>query len=117
MELSSWRLFFWIVSAAGKFTAPVRGVYTFNFAIYSDSPERFGVDLIKNLGSTNEFLAANYVSAPWNYLGHNTDNYLPSTLVLMLEPGDTVCVRMRKGSKIVWSHRRSVFSGFLIYPL
>ncbi|XP_076141199.1 complement C1q-like protein 2 [Alosa pseudoharengus] len=97
-------------SNKGVFIAPVRGVYFFTFTTYSWVAEKdIGVRLMKN----NE-----EVLLVWETQdkGDNED-YASNSVLLELEVGDKVYMRLPKGYQVAASVKSNIhtFSGFLLY--
>ncbi|XP_062374919.1 cerebellin-3-like [Sardina pilchardus] len=97
-------------SNKGVFTAPVKGVYFFTFTTYSWAAEAdIGVKLMKN----NE-----EVLLVWETQdkGDNED-YASNSVLLELEVGDKVYMRLPKGYQVAASKYSNIhtFSGFLLY--
>uniref|UniRef100_A0A673FJT7 C1q domain-containing protein n=1 Tax=Sinocyclocheilus rhinocerous TaxID=307959 RepID=A0A673FJT7_9TELE len=97
-------------NALGIFTAPLKGVYKFNFSVYghSNPSTPSTVSIVKN----GERVAIAH--------GHQSQGVVNSSkgVVLILEVGDVVYVRL-------WSERwiydsesnHNTFSGYLLFPL
>lgn len=95
---------------AGVFTAPVRGVYYIRFTAtaYNTNNNSMGINLYKN----NDMLL---------HLGEcatdGTCRRVSSGLVLELEPGDVVYLRLYANQALYDDARlRNTFCGFLIIP-
>lgn len=94
------------------FTAPVRGVYNFEWSIgaYADGSHGSAGWLVKN--SENVFMA-------WE---KQTSGFMSSSkaVALLLEVGDVVCVRLvANGGNVAYddgSHH-TTFSGHLLFPM
>ncbi|XP_041921169.1 complement C1q tumor necrosis factor-related protein 4-like [Alosa sapidissima] len=98
-------------STTGVFTAPVKGVYFFTFTTYSWVAEAdIGVKLMKN----NEEVLLVW---EWQDKGDNED-YASNSVLLKLEVGDKVYMRLPKGYQVAASKNSNIhtFSGFLLYP-
>ncbi|XP_062374917.1 complement C1q tumor necrosis factor-related protein 4-like [Sardina pilchardus] len=98
-------------SNTGVFTAPVKGVYFFTFTTYSWVREAdIGVKLMKN----NEEVLLVW---EWQDKGDNED-YASNSVLLELEVGDKVYMRLPKGYQVAASKNSNIhtFSGFLLYP-
>ncbi|XP_076142556.1 uncharacterized protein LOC143124732 [Alosa pseudoharengus] len=97
-------------SNIGVFTAPVKGVYFFTFTTYSWVAEAdIGVKLMKN----NEEVLLVW---EWQDKGDNED-YASNSVLLELEVGDRVYMRLPKGYQVAASIKSNIhtFSGFLLY--
>jgi len=99
-----------MLSMAGFFTAPVKGVYFFRFTIC-------GIQIYQSMGANLYKNGQNIVSVgQWLY--HNQHRYASNGAVLQLEVGDVICMKLLPGYTIYDSPGNlSTFSGFLIYPL
>ncbi|XP_054905946.1 complement C1q-like protein 4 [Poeciliopsis prolifica] len=97
-------------SNTGFFTAPVRGVYHFNYHIYGHghSSQGSGAVLVKN----GEFIFMAYEHQ--TSLGANSAN----TVTLLLEVGDVVYLLQRANTRIFDDQLHyTTFSGLLLFPL
>ncbi|XP_048036101.1 complement C1q-like protein 4 [Megalobrama amblycephala] len=94
----------------GVFTAPLKGAYMFRFSLYGDGGTAATVSIIKNgeiVVSSND----NQVQAQDRLNSSNG-------VVLILEVGDVVCVRLWSGRRIFDNEsNRNTFSGYLLFPL
>lgn len=99
-----------VLSMAGLFTAPVKGVYYFRFTICGlQINQSTGASLYKN---------GQKIVSVGQWLFHNQHRYASNGAVLQLEVGDVVCMKLLPGYTIYDSpDNLSTFSGFLIYPL
>ncbi|XP_051748037.1 heavy metal-binding protein HIP-like [Ctenopharyngodon idella] len=92
----------------GVFTAPLKGAYMFRISVFSHAPTASGASIYKN----GEKVVIAYDNRPQNEL--NASN----GVVLILEVGDVVYVRLWPNSRIHDSYNNhSTFSGFLLFPL
>ncbi|KAL1276372.1 hypothetical protein QQF64_035995 [Cirrhinus molitorella] len=94
----------------GIFTAPLKGAYMFRISIYSfgglSSPST--VSIIKN----GEHMVVAHGQQPENFI--NSSN----GVVLILEVGDVVYVRLWSGRRIFDNeNKHNTFSGYLLFPL
>uniref|UniRef100_A0A673I8B9 C1q domain-containing protein n=1 Tax=Sinocyclocheilus rhinocerous TaxID=307959 RepID=A0A673I8B9_9TELE len=94
----------------GIFTAPLKGAYMFNFSVYGhwnpSTPST--VSIVKN---EQRVVVAH---------GHQDQYAVNSSkgVVLILEVGDVVYVRLWSGRKIYDNeHNHITFSGYLLFPL
>ncbi|KAL2081077.1 hypothetical protein ACEWY4_022930 [Coilia grayii] len=96
-------------NTSGVFTAPVSGVYFFTFTTYSwVKNKNIGVKLMKN---NDEVLLI------WeNQDSGDNEDYASNSVVLELEVGDTVYMRLPEGFCVGASIRANIhtFSGFLL---
>ncbi|XP_048011396.1 heavy metal-binding protein HIP-like isoform X2 [Megalobrama amblycephala] len=92
----------------GIFTAPLKGAYMFRISVFSHAPTASGATIYKN----GEKVVIAYDNRPQSEL--NSSN----GVVLILEVGDVVYVRLYPNSRIHDSYNNhSTFSGFLLFPL
>ncbi|ROI89220.1 Complement C1q-like protein 2 [Anabarilius grahami] len=92
----------------GIFTAPLKGAYMFRISVYGVGGTAVSVSIIKN----GEIVVSAYDYQPQNVL--NSSN----GVVLILEAGDVVYVRLGSGRRIYDNKsNHSTFSGFLLFPL
>ncbi|KAK7882840.1 hypothetical protein WMY93_029014 [Mugilogobius chulae] len=96
----------------GTFTAPRHGIYVFSFTISSSVTETellyHKVELMAQTGA---------VVAVWE---NNREDYQDSAtqyVILQLNKGDQVYLRLVSGRKICTTLSSNMFSGFLLYPL
>ncbi|KAL6490004.1 hypothetical protein MHYP_G00003490 [Metynnis hypsauchen] len=96
----------------GMFIAPVKGVYFFTFTTYSWAKNaNIGVVLYQN---QKEVLRV------WEHQGEgDNEDYGTNSATLVLEPLDTVSLRLPKGFQVAasFNDNRHTFSGFLLYQL
>ncbi|XP_052407389.1 uncharacterized protein LOC127952725 [Carassius gibelio] len=94
----------------GIFTAPLKGAYMFSFSIYGH-------------GSTSTTSTASIVKNGEKLVvahGQQSQGVVNSSkgVVLILEVGDVVYVRLWSGTRIHDNqHKHNTFSGYLLYPL
>ncbi|XP_036452986.1 complement C1q-like protein 4 [Colossoma macropomum] len=96
----------------GVFTAPVKGVYFFTFTTHSWAKNAdIGVALYRNQAEALRV-------CEHQDDGDNGD-YATNSAALILEPGDTVSLRLPKGFQVAASVEFNIhtFSGFLLYQL
>ncbi|ROI26832.1 Complement C1q-like protein 4 [Anabarilius grahami] len=92
----------------GVFTAPLKGAYMFRVSIYGHGPTPATVSIIKN----GEIVVSAYDYQPQGALSSSNG------VVLILEVGDVVYVRLKAGRRIYDNEsNHSTFSGFLLFPL
>ncbi|XP_026099376.1 cerebellin-4-like [Carassius auratus] len=94
----------------GIFTAPLKGAYMFSFSIfgYTTSSTTSTASIVKN----GEKLVVAH--------GHQDQYDVNSSkgVVLILEVGDVVYVRLWSGTRIYDNqHKHNTFSGYLLFPL
>ncbi|XDV25850.1 hypothetical protein PO909_029695 [Leuciscus waleckii] len=92
----------------GVFTAPLKGAYMFRVSVYSYGPTSAAAVIYKN--------GERVVMAH----AHQAKDRLNSSngVVLILEVGDVVYVRLWSGTRIYdTQNNRNTFSGFLLFPL
>ncbi|XDV25787.1 hypothetical protein PO909_029645 [Leuciscus waleckii] len=92
----------------GIFTAPLKGAYMFRISVYGYGPTAATADIVKN----GERVVIAHEYQPQYDL--NSSN----GVVLILEVGDVVYVRLWSGRRIYADqNNRNTFSGFLLFPL
>ncbi|XDV25936.1 hypothetical protein PO909_029760, partial [Leuciscus waleckii] len=92
----------------GVFTAPLKGAYMFRVSVYGHGPTHSAAYIYKN----GERVVLAYAGQP--QVVFNASN----GVVLILEVGDVVYVRLWSGARIYDSqNNHSTFSGFLLFPL
>ncbi|XDV25907.1 hypothetical protein PO909_029733 [Leuciscus waleckii] len=92
----------------GVFTAPLKGAYMFRISVFGVGPTAATADIFKN----GERVVVAHAQQPQYDL--NSSN----GVVLILEVGDVVYVRLLSGRRIYDDqNNRNTFSGFLLFPL
>ncbi|XP_048036099.1 uncharacterized protein LOC125261585 [Megalobrama amblycephala] len=92
----------------GIFTAPLKGAYMFRISVYGHGPTAATADIVKN----GQRVVVAHDHQPQNTL--NSSN----GVVLILEVGDVVYVRLASGRRIFDNeNNHSTFSGYLLFPL
>ncbi|XDV25901.1 hypothetical protein PO909_029728 [Leuciscus waleckii] len=92
----------------GVFTAPLKGAYMFRVSVFGIGPTPATANIYKN----GKLMVAARAYLPQNDL--NSSN----GVVLILEVGDVVYVRLSSGRRIFDDqYNRNTFSGFLLFPL
>ncbi|CAM4572313.1 unnamed protein product [Leuciscus chuanchicus] len=92
----------------GIFTAPLKGAYMFRVSVFSHGPTVASAYIVKN----GEHVVVAHDYRPQHDL--NSSN----GVVLILEVGDVVYVRLRSGMRIFDNgNNHNTFSGFLLFPL
>ncbi|CAM4589972.1 unnamed protein product [Leuciscus chuanchicus] len=92
----------------GIFTAPVKGVYFFNFVVFNPYAISTGVRLLKN----GNFV----VAASDNPPGQDTEDTACNSVTLLLEQGDRILLQLLQNCRIytdMW--KRNTFSGHLLF--
>ena len=95
----------------GVFRAPVKGAYYFTFAAsHPFGGENVFVLMYKN----TQLILDNY-----GFNNHPGWEYITNSLILQLEQGDMVYMRLPGGNRyrLYDGHNHNTFSGFLIYTL
>lgn len=96
--------------STGIFTAPVKGVYFFNFVVFNPDEEPTGVRLLKNGNSV--------VTASDNAPGQDTEDTTSNSVSLILERGDKIYLQLLENRRVYTdSWRRNTFSGHLLFTL
>ncbi|KAF4117545.1 cerebellin-1-like [Onychostoma macrolepis] len=94
----------------GIFTAPVKGVYFFNFVVFNPHAISTGVSLLKN----GNFV----VSATDNPPGIDTEDTACNSVSLILEQGDQIYIQLMENRRIYTDgNRRNTFSGHLLFTM
>ncbi|XDV25946.1 hypothetical protein PO909_029770 [Leuciscus waleckii] len=92
----------------GVFTAPLKGAYMFRVSVFGRGPTVATADIFKN----GERMVMAHEYQPQRDL--NSSN----GVVLLLEVGDVVYVRLLSGCRIYDDqNNRNTFSGFILFPL
>ncbi|XP_048011588.1 multimerin-2-like [Megalobrama amblycephala] len=92
----------------GIFTAPLKGAYMFRVSVTGIGPTTAAADIMKN----GKHVVFAYDEQPQNAL--NASN----GVVLILEVGDVVYVRLVAGRRIFDNeYNHNTFSGYLLFPL
>ncbi|XDV27738.1 hypothetical protein PO909_031227 [Leuciscus waleckii] len=94
----------------GIFTAPVKGVYFFNFVVFNPYTISTGVRLLKN----GNFV----VAASDNPPGQDTEDTACNSVTLLLEQGDRILLQLLQNCRIytdMW--KRNTFSGHLLFTM
>ncbi|XP_051747865.1 uncharacterized protein LOC127511192 isoform X8 [Ctenopharyngodon idella] len=92
----------------GVFTAPLKGAYMFRVSVHGHGPTIAGASIFKN----GEHVVVAYDYQPQG--GLNSSN----GVVLILEVGDVVYVRLWSGRRIYDDqNNHNSFSGYLLFPL
>ncbi|XP_052412461.1 cerebellin-2 [Carassius gibelio] len=94
----------------GIFTAPVKGVYFFNFVVFNPDEEPTAVRLLKNGNPV--------VTASDNAPGLDTEDTTTNSVSLLLERWDTVYLQLLEKRRVYTdSWRRNTFSGHLLFTM
>ncbi len=94
----------------GIFTAPVKGVYFFNFVVFNPFEIATGVRLLKN----GNFV----VAATDNPPGQDTEDTTCNSVSLLLEQGDQIRLQLIENRRVYTdSLRRNTFSGHLLFAM
>ncbi len=94
----------------GIFTAPVKGVYFFNFVVFNPYDISTGVRLLKN----GNFV----VAATDNPPGQDTEDTTCNSVSLLLEQGDQIRLQLIENRRVYTdSLRRNTFSGHLLFAM
>ncbi|KAK9973962.1 hypothetical protein ABG768_022075 [Culter alburnus] len=94
----------------GIFTAPVKGVYFFNFVVFNPYEEATGVRLLKNGNLV--------VAASDNPPGQDTEDTTCNSVTLLLEKGDQIRLQLIEKRRIYTdSLNRNTFSGHLLFTV
>uniref|UniRef100_A0A3Q3W4C6 C1q domain-containing protein n=1 Tax=Mola mola TaxID=94237 RepID=A0A3Q3W4C6_MOLML len=95
--------------ATGLFTAPVKGVYYFQFTVFGYHVCTIGVQVYKN---------SQQIMSNWEKNEEVSPEYLTNSLILELTAGDVFHLRLRSGLCIFDdTNNYSTFSGSLLFPL
>ncbi|XP_016136006.1 cerebellin 9 [Sinocyclocheilus grahami] len=94
----------------GAFTAPVKGVYFFNFVVFNPYDISTGVKLLKNGNLV--------VAASDNPPGQDTEDTTCNSVSLILEQGDQIRLQLIENRRIYTDAlRRNTFSGHLLFTM
>ncbi|XP_051748025.1 cerebellin 14 isoform X1 [Ctenopharyngodon idella] len=94
----------------GIFTAPVKGVYYFNFVLFNPHAMSTGLRLLKN----GNFV----VGATDNPPGQDTEDTASNAVCLLLEQGDQIHLQLWENRHIYTDgNRRNTFSGHLLFTM
>ncbi|KAL1273603.1 hypothetical protein QQF64_026417 [Cirrhinus molitorella] len=97
-------------SNTGIFTAPVKGVYFFNFVVFNAGEKSAAVTLLKN----GQLVLAASDNSP----GQDTEDTSSNSVSLILEQGDKIHLQLVKGSRVYTdSWMRNTFNGHLLFTL
>lgn len=104
------KLFFMFCShSVGFFTAPVKGVYYFQFTVFGSLNYNVGVYVYKN----NQNIMFN---VEWQH--DSGVEYFTNSVILELIAGDELCLILPGGTAVFDSeHNHCTFSGALLFPL
>ncbi|KAK7149246.1 hypothetical protein R3I94_008767 [Phoxinus phoxinus] len=92
----------------GVFTAPLKGMYMFRFSVYGHGGTPSSISIVKN---GERVVSAHDVQEKGALNSSNG-------VVLLLEVGDVVYVRLWSGARIYDGQNNHItFSGFLLFPL
>ncbi|ROL44414.1 Caprin-2 [Anabarilius grahami] len=96
-------------STTGIFTAPVKGVYFFNFVLFNAAaPPATGVKLLKN----NKLVLAATDNPP----GQDSEDTACNSVTLLLEQGDQILLQLVEKRRIYTGGlNRNTFSGHLLF--
>ncbi|KAL2087927.1 hypothetical protein ACEWY4_016755 [Coilia grayii] len=95
--------------STGVFTAPVNGVYSFNYHIYGYSSNRMGVSLFKN---------EERISTAYDHPSIDSTDTASNSALLSLNKGDEVTIRLWAGHTLYMSsNNHNTFNGFLVFPV
>ncbi|KAK2900720.1 hypothetical protein Q8A67_008835 [Cirrhinus molitorella] len=95
---------------SGIFTAPVKGVYFFNFVVFNPHDISTGVKLLKN-GNV-------VVTATDNPPKQDTEDTTFNSVSLILEQGDHIYLQLMENCRVYTDKgRRNTFSGHLLFTM
>ncbi len=101
---------YFLLLLLGIFTAPVKGVYFFNFVVFNPFEIATGVRLLKN----GNFV----VAATDNPPGQDTEDTTCNSVSLLLEQGDQIYLQLIENRRVYTdSLRRNTFSGHLLFAM
>ncbi len=99
-----------LLLSTGIFTAPVKGVYFFNFVVFNPYDISTGVKLLKNGNLV--------VTASDNAPGQDTEDTTCNSVSLLLEQGDQIYLQLIENRRIYTDAlRRNTFSGHLLFTM
>lgn len=99
-----------LLLSTGIFTAPVKGVYYFNFVLFNPHAMSTGVSLLKN----GNFV----VGATDNPPEQDTEDTASNAVCLLLEQGDKIKLQLWENRRIYTDgNRRNTFSGHLLFTM
>nr|ACO09509.1 Complement C1q tumor necrosis factor-related protein 3 precursor [Osmerus mordax] len=90
----------------GIFKAPVKGVYYLTFSCFKRNTVRMNVFMIRNSVS---------IAQGYDHNSRDGDDMVSNSVVVVLEAGDDVFIRLEAPSQIVGYERLTTFSGFLMF--
>ncbi|CAM4597407.1 unnamed protein product [Leuciscus chuanchicus] len=94
----------------GIFTAPVKGVYYFNFVLFNHHVMSTGLRMLKN--------GHHVVSATDNPPGQDTEDTASNAVCLLLEEGDRINLQLWENCRVYTDgNRRNTFSGHLLFTM
>ncbi|KAK7162447.1 hypothetical protein R3I93_006677 [Phoxinus phoxinus] len=94
----------------GIFTAPVKGVYYFNFVLFNVRGMSTGVRMLKN--------GHHVVSATDNPPEQDTEDTASNAVSLLLEEGDRINLELWENRRVYTDgNRRNTFSGHLLFTM
>ncbi|XP_048045827.1 adiponectin-like [Megalobrama amblycephala] len=97
-------------STTGIFTAPVKGVYFFNFVVFNAAAPESGVKLLKN----DKLVVAATDNPPLEL----TEDTACNSVTLLLEQGDQIRLQLIEKRRIYTDNlNRNTFSGHLLFTV
>ncbi|XDV26625.1 hypothetical protein PO909_030280 [Leuciscus waleckii] len=94
----------------GIFTAPVKGVYYFNFVLFNHHVMSTGLRMLKN--------GHHVVTATDNSPGQDTEDTASNAVCLLLEEGDRINLQLVETRRVYTDgNRRNTFSGHLLFTM
>ncbi|KAG1944843.1 complement C1q-like protein [Pimephales promelas] len=94
----------------GIFTAPVKGVYYFNFVLFNPNAMPTGANLVKN--------GKHVVAATDNAPSIDTEDTASNAVSLLLEAGDRINIQLWANRRVYTDgNRRNTFSGHLLFTM
>ena len=94
--------------STGTFTTPLKGIYEFSFSGNSNHDEHLSIKVCKN----NEEIHGIYTKNPNEPVKIYAN--LASSLLLLLDVGDTVRVKVSTGKLVSWEYGHTIFNGKLL---